>query len=471
VRSAATQGMALAVGAQRGFDWKGMAASAVASGVGFQAARTINVGGSNVGFNMGSDPGRFVTGMGAGIAAGAASTIVRGGSLGRNVGAISMDAIASTIGNMVVSQVQAGSVGKTDYTKQAIEAMNGEILPGGLGGVGSGFVAPPYSSNAALFGMGGSLDTLDSLTGATARSAYASSQVVEPYSGAAVLYGPNLGISAAGPLGRGDGFRYTGDSSGTAGSIGLAGDDADALKYAWDVQKRLTTDVRGGFDQQGNSTAGHAQYDLGRSWLADVPKLPVNLALNTFEGGVNLLSGALPGTPDYVPFLEGAKIPYNSEASSYAEFGVGLLLGGRGVGAAREPSTITVFRVEGEGNRRLFIDEATGSVSIPPVFANKGRGDERNLYLNFGDEARAQSFLEQRLQQFPDNTIRAFTVPKSFVDQLRTSAVEEGRRSINPGKPVVADPTKARDQFGLSQQQIEQLRRVIIPGSGKQYGQ
>ncbi|MGF6637641.1 LysM peptidoglycan-binding domain-containing protein [Paraburkholderia sp. MM6662-R1] len=105
VRSAATQGMALAVGAQRGFDWKGMAASAVASGVGFQAARTINVGGSNVGFNMGSDPGRFVTGMGAGIAAGAASTIVRGGSLGRNVGAITMDAIASTIGNLVVDNV------------------------------------------------------------------------------------------------------------------------------------------------------------------------------------------------------------------------------------------------------------------------------------------------------------------------------------------------------------------------------
>ncbi|CAD6548933.1 hypothetical protein [Paraburkholderia metrosideri] len=331
------------------------------------------------------------------------------------------------------------------------------------------------ASNSALFGItGGSLEVLDGLTGAAAQGALAFSAATAPYSAAATLYGPNVGFSAAGILGTGEGFSYTQGSlgaSGTAGSIGLAGDDADALKYAWDAQKRLTTDVRGGFDQQGSSTAGHAQYNLGRSWLADVPKLPVNLALNAFEGGVSLLSGALPGTPDYVPFLEGAKIPYNSEASSYAEFGVGLLLGGRGVGAAREPSTITVFRVEGEGNRRLFIDEATGSVSIPPVFANKGRGDERNLYLNFGDEARAQSFLGQRLQQFPDNTIKTFTVPKSFVDQLRTSAVEESRRSINPGKPVVADPTKARDQFGLSQQQIEQLRRVIIPGSGKQYGQ
>ncbi|MBB5488823.1 hypothetical protein HDG39_007081 [Paraburkholderia sp. WSM4180] len=137
VRSAATQGMALAVGAQRGFDWKGMAASAVASGVGFQAARTINVGGSNLGFDMGSDPGRFVTGMGAGIAAGAASTIVRGGSLGRNVGAISMDAVAATIGSLVVDQVQAASVGKT-----------------GVNATGTN------GSMSGLFGAGGNYDDL-----------------------------------------------------------------------------------------------------------------------------------------------------------------------------------------------------------------------------------------------------------------------------------------------------------------------
>lgn len=117
----------------------------------------------------------------------------------------------------------------------------------------------------------------------------------------------------------------------------------------------------------------------------------------------------------------------------------------------------------------MFIDEATGSVTIPPVLANKGRGDERNLYLNFGDEARAQEFLAQRLQQFPDNTIKSFEVPKSFVQQLRASAVEEAKRPLNPGKPVIADPTKASNQFGLSREQIEQLRNVIVPGTGRQY--
>lgn len=74
-----------------------------------------------------------------------------------------MDAVASTIGNMVVSNVLAASIGKTDSTalrtQQAIDAVNGQILPGGIGGVGSGFmpVETPYSSNAALFGVYGGL--------------------------------------------------------------------------------------------------------------------------------------------------------------------------------------------------------------------------------------------------------------------------------------------------------------------------
>lgn len=166
------------------------------------------------------------------------------------------------------------------------------------------------------------------------------------------------------------------------------------------------------------------------------------------------------------PFLNGAKIPYNSEASSYAEFGIGLLLGR---GAASGPSTVTVYRVEEAGNRRLFVDEATGRVTIPPVLANKGRGDERNLYLDFGDEAHAQDFLAQGLQQFPDKTIKSFEVPKSFVQKLRASVVEEAKRPLSAGKPVIADPTKARNQFGLSREKIEQLRNIIVPETGRSY--
>ncbi|MGF6805652.1 hypothetical protein OKW30_000778 [Paraburkholderia sp. Clong3] len=94
-----------------------------------------------------------------------------------------MDAIASTVGNLVVDQMQAGSVGKTDYTQQAIDAVTGQILPGGLGGVGSGFVAPEttYSSGTALFGVyGGLIDSSQTL-----------------YSGAAALFGPSSGLATS----------------------------------------------------------------------------------------------------------------------------------------------------------------------------------------------------------------------------------------------------------------------------------
>jgi YD repeat-containing protein len=133
-------------------------------------------------------------------------------------------------------------------------------------------------------------------------------------------------------------------------------------------------------------------------------------------------------------------------------------------GAQTAPGdTVTVYRVEGAGNQRIVVG-GNGSVNVPEVLTRSG--SERNLFLNFGDEARAQEFLQQRLAQFPDSTIKTFEVPQSFVDELRSSAVPEADRSLFPDRPVIADPTKAVDQFGLSKQQIEQLRRAIVQGSG-----
>ncbi len=127
--------------------------------------------------------------------------------------------------------------------------------------------------------------------------------------------------------------------------------------------------------------------------------------------------------------------------------------------------TVTAYRVEGEGNQRVNIGP-DGSVDIPEVRTNKGRGPERNLYVNFGDEARAQTFLDQRLQQFPDNTIKTFEVPRSYVEELNRTAVPESQRAANRDLPVIADPTKANNQFGLSGEQINGLRDAAIPGSG-----
>lgn len=107
--SAVTQGIGIATGLQDRFDWKGVAVSAIAAGVGASVRST----------SFGKLP--VVGNLSAGLAAGAASVLARGGSLGRNVGAITADAIGATIGNMIVDRVQAGSIGKTAATQMEAE--------------------------------------------------------------------------------------------------------------------------------------------------------------------------------------------------------------------------------------------------------------------------------------------------------------------------------------------------------------
>jgi len=86
-----------------------------------------------------------------------------------------------------------------------------------------------------------------------------------------------------------------------------------------------------------------------------------------------------------------------------------------------------VYRVEGEGNHRVSIGD-DGSVEIPEVRTNKGQSPERNLYLNFGDEARAREFLQQRLAGgYPDNVIKSFDVPSPNTVQLAPLGVRRQR--------------------------------------------
>lgn len=63
--------------------------------------------------------------------------------------------------------------------------------------------------------------------------------------------------------------------------------------------------------------------------------------------------------------------------------------------------------------------------------------------------------------------IKSFEVPRSLLDDLRNSAVPESLAKQNPGSPIIVDPTKAADQFGLRLEQIRQLQNSIIQGTGK----
>ncbi|QVN23622.1 LysM peptidoglycan-binding domain-containing protein [Burkholderia pyrrocinia] len=138
VRSVATQGIGVVTGLQEHFDWKGVAASAIASGVGYGVGE--QVGKVAIGAGVGAGMGRFVSGVAGGLSAGVASTLVRGGSLGRNIGAIAADAVATTVGNMVADRMKSQPTSTALRTQQAIDAMNGQILPSSVGSAGTGFV-------------------------------------------------------------------------------------------------------------------------------------------------------------------------------------------------------------------------------------------------------------------------------------------------------------------------------------------
>lgn len=114
-----------------------------------------------------------------------------------------------------------------------------------------------------------------------------------------------------------------------------------------------------------------------------------------------------------------------------------------------------VFRVEGPGNARLGIDGA-GNVSV--------QGDQ-TLFLNFGDEARAQAFLAKRLAQGHEGTtIRSFDVPNSYVDSIRWRAVPE---SMVRGNSVFqVDVGQTSGSYGLRGSELPGPRCAIIPGSG-----
>jgi RHS repeat-associated protein len=118
----------------------------------------------------------------------------------------------------------------------------------------------------------------------------------------------------------------------------------------------------------------------------------------------------------------------------------------------------TVYRVEGLPNTRVVLGEG-GRVIV--------QGDQM-LFLNFGDTARAEQFLATRLEQgMAGVQMKSFEVPRSFYDDLCSSAVPERMAKQFPGRPLIVDPTKAADQFGLRAEQIEALRDVIIQGSGR----
>ncbi|ATV42514.1 hypothetical protein CTV95_03175 [Pectobacterium brasiliense] len=152
------------------------------------------------------------------------------------------------------------------------------------------------------------------------------------------------------------------------------------------------------------------------------------------------------------------------EVAEGLSFGMRTVHGLAAIGGAvygmKGPNAVTVYRVEGIPNTRIVIGD-NGQVRIT---------GSTTLYLNFGDKARALEFFEKRgIQNMDGATIKTFEVPHSVLDDLRKTAVKESvaRLPENKGKPVIADPTKAKDQYGIRPEKLKELQDKIIQGTGK----
>lgn len=130
-----------------------------------------------------------------------------------------------------------------------------------------------------------------------------------------------------------------------------------------------------------------------------------------------------------------------------------------GLSKKASPGNVRVFRVEGSINERISIGR-NGEVVI--------QSEKNTLFVNFGDEKRAEEFLAKRLSQgINDAKIKSFEVSESFLNKIKSEAVLESEASKFPNRPILVDITKAENQFGLRPEQIKGLKNEIIKNSGK----
>ena len=231
---------------------------------------------------------------------------------------------------------------------------------------------------------------------------------------------------------------------------------------------------------------GVAIYKDPKAGLTGAGKGVVNFGPEAFNGAVNLTKTSLDGLTliaesagvpqgTFAGFRETQ--PYNitplMEYNGKAEQG-GAILANIAIGAAvtkygsvelgsaagETSNVVKVYRVEGIPNQRVNIG-ASGEVSLAPDNSNM-------LFLNFGEEARAQEFLAQKIQGgLPGATIKSFDVDAGFLKRLQTEAVPQRLGKLYPDRPQLVDVTKAPNQFGIPSNYFDDLMNSIRKGSGK----
>ncbi len=123
-----------------------------------------------------------------------------------------------------------------------------------------------------------------------------------------------------------------------------------------------------------------------------------------------------------------------------------------------ESSITRVFRVESPANARLHIGQS-GSVTI---------SGEKMLFLNFGDEMRAQEFLARRLDQgLGDTAVRTFDVPTTYVENLAARARPESAGRLPGTSVITVDTGRTGASYGLRSTEFPALLAAVVPGSAR----
>lgn len=121
-----TQGVEVATGLQRNFDWAGVAAAGIGGGV------NAEVSNSSFGKSFGPMGDRFVNGMAGGIARAATRSVITGTDFGDNIIKTLPDTISATIGNAIADGIAQSNDPQINVDPSALNAPGYDNVTGGV---------------------------------------------------------------------------------------------------------------------------------------------------------------------------------------------------------------------------------------------------------------------------------------------------------------------------------------------------
>ncbi|MGK6321423.1 hypothetical protein ACMGER_18080, partial [Sphingomonas sp. DT-204] len=276
--NALTQGIAVATGLQSKFDWAGVAVGGVVGGAVGTVGRELGVQSFAGNASAGNVAGAALAGTAGALAGAAARSLIKGTDFGDNILAVLPDAIGSTIGNLVATQV----AGNGRSSNSGATAQN-EPVPGEGGIAFNPNVLDRFRAEAVLTMAGGNVDVArrsilmlyGPSQGEAVANAVSPGQILHDitFTGGVGYDGTSDAVLTAGDYWSPDFSRY-GHNELTGSNSGVWVDNSEVMQRAYvglanfDRQLGLlgVASVGGGFAGAGVALAGGA-LGLGGSLL------------------------------------------------------------------------------------------------------------------------------------------------------------------------------------------------------------